>query len=102
VVADVDQLPDRLVGRREVGGRAEFDFLRVDQRTSDAAARPVRPRAAVPGEHRPEDVVRPRVAYHVRDERVAGDQTHVVRHLRTPQISFAQRDYYRRLGLLGL
>jgi len=81
MVANIDQ-PDRLVGRREVGDRSEFNFLGVHQRTSDAAARPVSPRPVVPGEHGPENVVRPGVAYHVRDERVSGDQAHVVRHLR--------------------
>lgn len=82
MVTDVDQ-PYRLIGRREVRGcRSEFDFFRVDQRTGDAAASPVRPRAAVPGEHGPENLVRPRVAYHVRDKSVPGDQAHVVSHLR--------------------
>jgi len=83
VVADVDQR-DRLVGR-VVGDRPEFDLRRVGQRTRDATARPVRTRsaAAVPGEHGRDDVVGARAADHVRDERVAGDQTHVVRHLKT-------------------
>lgn len=81
MVADVNQR-NRLVGR-EVGGGSEFHLHRVDQGTSDAAARPVRPSATVvPGEHGREYVVGPGAADHVRDERVSGNQAHVVRHLR--------------------
>lgn len=79
MVANVDQR-GRLIGR-EIGGRPELDFHRVDQRTGDTAACSVGRTAAVSREHRAQDVVGPRAADHVRDERVPGDQSNVVRHL---------------------
>lgn len=42
----------RLVGRIGTDGWSEFDFHRVDQRTSDATASPVGP-FVIPGEHCP-------------------------------------------------
>lgn len=79
MVADVDQ-SGRLVGRM-VGDRSEFHLDRVDQRTRNAATRPVRAGSVVPAEHGAQDVVRPCATDHVRDERVSGDQPHIVRHL---------------------
>lgn len=79
MISDVNQL-DRLVGGI-VGNWSYFDFFRVDQWTRDATTRSVRPRSAVPGEHGPEDVVRPHATDHIGHKRVSGDQAHIMRHL---------------------
>lgn len=81
MVSDVDQRRRPVAGRVVDGRHAELDRHRADQRARGAATSPVRARSAVPVEHRAEYVVGPHVADHVRDERVAGDQAYVVRHL---------------------
>lgn len=81
MVADVDQRGRPVAGRVVDGRHAELDRHRAEQWARGAATSPIRARSTIPAEHRTEHVVGPHVADHVRDERVAGDQAYVVRHL---------------------